>query len=133
MHTSSTIVTPPLTTTHHMLLSESDSTFLCPCIHTDSVAHGLTNQELQCWLAGRECGQHIQQVKVQLNKQFGVVSSTCGSGECHMTEKTVYLSVTVFHTPATDLSSAFKQSDILNISDVRVLLLPTNQQKVVAW
>lgn len=87
MHTSSTIVTPPLTTTHHMLLSECDSTFLCPCIHTDSdacVAHGLTNQELQCWLAGRECGQHIQQVKVQLNKQFGVVSSTCRSGECHM-------------------------------------------------
>ena len=34
------------------------------------------------------------------------------------------VTVTVVHTPATDLSSAFERSDVLNISDVRVLLLP---------
>ena len=41
----------------------------------------------------------------------------------------LYLPVTVFHTPATNLSSAFEQSDVLNISDVWVLLLPPQSLK----
>ena len=40
-----------------------------------------------------------------------------------------YLPVTVFHTPAADLSSAFERSNVLNISNVRVLLLPPQSPK----